>query len=50
MADVTLDRLKDIRGVDRAEAYAMATRFVPAQRAAEPEEIAACILFLASDG
>lgn len=49
MADVTLDRLKDIRGVDRAEAYAMATRYVPAQRAAEPEEIAACILFLASD-
>ena len=49
MADTTLDRLKDTHGVDRAEAYAMVTRFVPARRAAEPEEIAACILFLASD-
>jgi NAD(P)-dependent dehydrogenase (short-subunit alcohol dehydrogenase family) len=49
MADTTLDRLKDTRGVDRAGAYAMATRFVPARRPAEPEEIAACILFLASD-
>jgi NAD(P)-dependent dehydrogenase (short-subunit alcohol dehydrogenase family) len=49
MADVTLDGLKETRGVDRADAYTMATRFVPAQRAAEPEEIAACILFLASD-
>ena len=49
MADETLDRLKDIHGIDRAGAYAMATRFVPAQRAGEPREIAACILFLASD-
>jgi len=49
MADRTMERLTEGRGIDRAEAYAMATRYVPAQRAAEPEEIAACILFLASD-
>ena len=49
MADETLDRLKGTRGLGRAEAYAAATRPVPARRAAEPEEIAACILFLASD-
>ncbi len=49
MADRTLDRLRDTRGIDLAEAYAMVTRFVPARRAAEPEEIAACILFLAGD-
>ncbi len=49
MADETIDRLKDLHGVDRAGAYAMVTRSVPARRPAEPEEIAACILFLASD-
>lgn len=49
MADETMDRLKDVHGVDRAGAYAMVTRSVPSRRPAEPEEIAACILFLASD-
>ena len=49
MADRTMDGLARDRGVERSEAYAMAARFVPARRAAEPEEIAACILFLASD-
>ncbi len=49
MGDEEMDWLAADRGVDRAEAYAIATRFVPARRAAEPEEIAACILFLASD-
>jgi meso-butanediol dehydrogenase / (S,S)-butanediol dehydrogenase / diacetyl reductase len=49
MADSTMERLTDGRGVDRAGAYEMVTRSVPARRAAEPEEIAACILFLASD-
>ena len=49
MADEEMDWLADRRGVDRPEAYTLVTRVVPAQRAAEPEEIAACILFLASD-
>jgi len=49
MGNEEMDWLADERGVDRTEAYAIATHFVPARRAAEPEEIAACILFLASD-
>lgn len=36
------------RGIDAAEAAAHVTRFLPQRRMAEPDEIAACIEFLAS--
>ena len=49
MGDEEMDWLAEERGVDRTGAYALATRSVPARRAGEPEEIATCILFLASD-
>jgi meso-butanediol dehydrogenase / (S,S)-butanediol dehydrogenase / diacetyl reductase len=49
MADSTLGELGERHGVDLAGAYSLATRSVPVRRAGEPEEVAACILFLASD-
>jgi len=49
MADETIDRVAQRRGIDLSSAYAAVTGAVPARRAAKPEEIAACILFLASD-
>jgi NAD(P)-dependent dehydrogenase (short-subunit alcohol dehydrogenase family) len=48
MADEEMDRLASARGSTRAEAYELATRLYPLRRAADPEEIAACCLFLAS--
>jgi NAD(P)-dependent dehydrogenase (short-subunit alcohol dehydrogenase family) len=48
MADEEMDRLADSRALTRAEAYELATRLYPLRRAADPEEIAACCLFLAS--
>jgi meso-butanediol dehydrogenase / (S,S)-butanediol dehydrogenase / diacetyl reductase len=49
MGDDAMDELADIHGVTRDEAYLLATAPVPLRRAAEPEEIAGCAVFLASD-
>lgn len=49
MGDASMDELARDRGISREEAYALATQLVPLRRAAEPDEIAACAAFLASD-
>jgi NAD(P)-dependent dehydrogenase (short-subunit alcohol dehydrogenase family) len=49
MAGQEMDDLAASRGITEVEAYELATRPYPLRRAAEPEEIAACCLFLASD-
>jgi NAD(P)-dependent dehydrogenase (short-subunit alcohol dehydrogenase family) len=49
MGDESMDELADERGVTRDEAYRLATELVPMRRAAEPDEVAQCALFLASD-
>lgn len=49
MADRSMDALADEGGISREEAYQRATAQVPSRRAADPQEMAACILFLASD-
>jgi NAD(P)-dependent dehydrogenase (short-subunit alcohol dehydrogenase family) len=48
MGDESMDELADERGVTRDEAYRLATELVPMRRAAEPDEVAQCALFLAS--
>jgi NAD(P)-dependent dehydrogenase (short-subunit alcohol dehydrogenase family) len=48
MADREMDGLAAARGGTREEAFALATARYPLRRAAEPDEIAACCLFLAS--
>src|SRR3990172_4061496 len=49
IGDASADDLASERGVTREEAYALATEHVPLRRPATAEEIAACVLFLASD-
>lgn len=49
MADRSMDELGIARGVSREEAYRIATANIPLRRAADPEEIAACCVFLASE-
>jgi meso-butanediol dehydrogenase/(S,S)-butanediol dehydrogenase/diacetyl reductase len=49
MADEEMDHLAAERGISREEAYALTNATVPLRRAAKPDEIAACALFLASD-
>ena len=49
MADEGADELAALRGVSREEAYLIGTELVPLRRPATAEEMAACILFLASD-
>jgi meso-butanediol dehydrogenase/(S,S)-butanediol dehydrogenase/diacetyl reductase len=49
LADHEMDDLGGLHGVEREEAYALATAHVPLRRAADPDEIASVILFLASD-
>lgn len=49
MADEGADELAAQRGVTRDEAYLLGTEQVPLRRPATAEEMAACILFLASD-
>jgi meso-butanediol dehydrogenase / (S,S)-butanediol dehydrogenase / diacetyl reductase len=49
MGDRALQVLADTKGISLEEAVAYATRFYPLRRAAEPDEIASCIEFLASD-
>jgi len=49
MADEGADELAAARGVTREEAYRLGTELVPLRRPASAEEMASCILFLASD-
>ena len=49
MADQEMTELGEAIGTDREGAYAAALAHVPAGRAAEPEEIASTVAFLASD-
>lgn len=49
MGDHDMDSMAAERGITRAEAYGLATESVPLRRPAQPEEIAACCLFLASE-
>jgi meso-butanediol dehydrogenase / (S,S)-butanediol dehydrogenase / diacetyl reductase len=49
MGDRAMDQLTGSGTDDRDEGYLLATRFVPLRRAAMPEEIARCCLFLAND-
>jgi meso-butanediol dehydrogenase/(S,S)-butanediol dehydrogenase/diacetyl reductase len=49
MGDESMDELAQTRAVSRDEAYRVATELVPLRRPAEPDEVAECALFLASD-
>jgi NAD(P)-dependent dehydrogenase (short-subunit alcohol dehydrogenase family) len=49
MGDEEMDALAGRRDITREEAYALTNATVPLRRPASPEEIAACVLFLASD-
>lgn len=49
MGDEAMDELAETRGITREDAYRAATALVPSRRAGQPEEIAACALFLASE-
>jgi meso-butanediol dehydrogenase/(S,S)-butanediol dehydrogenase/diacetyl reductase len=49
MADGEMDELGAGLGLDREAAYAASVRHTPLRRAADPEEIAAAVAFLASD-
>jgi NAD(P)-dependent dehydrogenase (short-subunit alcohol dehydrogenase family) len=49
IGDASADELAAERGLTREDAYALATQHVPLRRPATAEEIAACVLFLASD-
>ena len=49
MGDRSMDELGATKGVDRQEAYDLATADVPLRRAGSADEMAACCLFLASD-
>ena len=49
MADHEMDELAAEEGIDREQAYRRATAFTPLRRPAEPDEIAACALFLATE-
>ena len=49
MGDEAMDELATDRGISRDEAYRWSNQLVPLRRAAEPDEIARCALFLASD-
>lgn len=48
MADEQMDHLGELHGVDRQGAYALATRDVPLQRPATPDDIASIAYFLAT--
>jgi NAD(P)-dependent dehydrogenase (short-subunit alcohol dehydrogenase family) len=49
MSEHEMDFLASQKGISRAEAFSLVTAHLPLRRAAEPEEIANCCLFLASD-
>jgi NAD(P)-dependent dehydrogenase (short-subunit alcohol dehydrogenase family) len=48
MADAAMDELASQRGGDREQAYADANAAVPSRRAAQPDEVAALVVWLAS--
>ena len=48
MSEREMDSLAAARGIDRGDAFRLVSSHVPLRRVAEPEEIAACCLFLAS--
>lgn len=48
MGDAAMDELAALREVDREAAYGVATAAVPARRAAQPEEVAEAVAWLAS--
>ena len=49
MSDMPVESLAERKGLTPEQARAVMTRHLPLQRMAEPEEIAACVEFLASD-
>jgi len=49
MADASMDEIAARDGLTREDAYLAATAETPLRRAGDPEEIAACCAFLASD-
>jgi NAD(P)-dependent dehydrogenase (short-subunit alcohol dehydrogenase family) len=49
MSDQEMDFLAAEKGISRAEAFKLVAAHLPLRRVAEPEEIAKCCLFLASD-
>jgi NAD(P)-dependent dehydrogenase (short-subunit alcohol dehydrogenase family) len=49
MADGAMDELAAARGIDREQAYREANAAVPARRAAESDEVAALVVWLASE-
>jgi meso-butanediol dehydrogenase/(S,S)-butanediol dehydrogenase/diacetyl reductase len=49
MSEAEMDELARRRGIGREEAFALVSRYLPLRRVADPAEIAACCLFLASD-
>ena len=49
MGDEEMDSIAGPRGITREEGYALTTATVPLRRPATADEIASCILFLASD-
>jgi meso-butanediol dehydrogenase/(S,S)-butanediol dehydrogenase/diacetyl reductase len=50
MADRSMDELGELRGADREGAYELVSSRVPLRRPGSPEEIAAAVAWLASDG
>ena len=50
MADGSMDELGELRGADREGAYELVSSRVPLRRPGSPDEIAAAVAWLASDG
>jgi meso-butanediol dehydrogenase / (S,S)-butanediol dehydrogenase / diacetyl reductase len=50
MADRSMDELGELRGADREGAYELVSSRVPLRRPGSPDEIAAAVAWLASDG
>lgn len=49
MADEAMDELTTARGLTKEDAYRLVTSAIPMRRPADPDEVAACIAFLASE-
>jgi meso-butanediol dehydrogenase/(S,S)-butanediol dehydrogenase/diacetyl reductase len=50
MADGSMDELGELRSADREGAYELVSSRVPLRRPGSPDEIAAAVAWLASDG